>query len=250
MWWMASTAFGAEVRDFTPAEGGRPAVVVVTPGFSLQAFLPLIRGLLKDGHEVHTIEFACQGQTRRELEAELLEAVQALPPGQTLVAHGLGATLALGAAPSVDRYVLLAPVLDIQPVAATGWLASLPTSSTVDLSQPLAWNGFPVADLLLGDPVPLTCASGPWVRELQADVLRGSIELSLERVEQDVWLGVSLGDEVAQIEAVIPASRHLPHRTVSRLGLNALHGRDFSHGAMLTHRIPIRAAMKALRKPR
>ncbi len=249
---LADAAIAAEVRDFTPGGGGPSATVVVSPGFSIVGFLPLIRRFSADGFDVHTVEFACAGQTRAELEQELRTSLSALPPGQTLVAHGLGATVALGAKPDVKRYILLAPLLDIRPMAATSWAAALPTGPSVDLTPSPEWSGQSLKDVLLGEPPPLTCGSGPLVREVQGWVREGHIPLALEEVDAPVWIGVSLGDELATVEAVIPAARRLPNRTILRLGLNALQGRDFSHGAMLTHRIPLRAAVRAARhrKPR
>lgn len=74
--------------------------------------------------------------------------------------------------------------------------------------------------------------------------------IDLSHVDRPVWIAVSLGDSVASVEAVVPASRALPERHLVRLGINRMDPRDFSHADMLADPIPVRAATRAARSDR
>jgi alpha-beta hydrolase superfamily lysophospholipase len=237
--------------DLAPQEHARPVLVVVTPGFDEVGFLPLARALVADGDAVHLLVFDCAGQDATRLADEIAEASAAIPGSEVIVAHGLGATIALMAAPRTDasRLVLLAPVLDLQPVEATSFLADQPAPAAVDLAVPLAWNGRSLAEVLLGDhPPPLACMPGPFAADVQGWVRAGHVPLALEDIPMPVWMAVSLGDDVATVEAVVPASRRLPHRALVRLGLNRFDPQDYSHGQMLTAHVPIALAAREVRR--
>lgn len=256
MWWMlaglALAAPGdlASSWDATPEHDVDPVVVVVTPGFDTKGFLPLIHGLREDGHDVRVISFSCDGAGSEQLIDALAARIAPLDRPFTVVAHGLGATLALQAAPRLDaeRYVLLAPVLDLWPVALTRWLAARELPPAVLLSDRLDWQGRSVHGVLLGEAPPaLTCAPVPWLQEVQQWVRAGQVPVDLGAVDAPVHLAVSLLDDVAAVEAVVPASRALPQRRLHRLGLNRLDPHDFEHGAMLTDPVPVRWAVRQAR---
>jgi len=238
------------VWDATPDHDAETVLLVVTPGFQLEGYLPLVWALRGDGRDVRVLTFGCEDQDTEALVDAVVAAAGPLGPDLTVVAHGVGATLVMMAAPRLeaDHYVLLAPVLDLWPVAATEWLARQAIPPALDLSDPLAWNDQPVQGVLLGEPVPpLTCAPAPFAAEVQGWIRDAHVPVELAAVTAPVWIAVSSGDDVAAVEAVIPASRALPDRKLVRLGVNRLDGQDFTHGEMLRHAIPVRAAVRAAR---
>lgn len=84
-----------------------PIVVVETPGTSPSTWAPLLAAL----GDARVVAFPCSG-TPDDFRAAIRAAV---PPGATVVAHGIGATLALQAEPPAGRWVLLGPVLGAGP---------------------------------------------------------------------------------------------------------------------------------------
>ncbi|MBW1880824.1 MAG: hypothetical protein JRJ84_20915 [Deltaproteobacteria bacterium] len=238
------------VWDATPEHDAETVLVVVTPGFQLEGYLPLVWALRNDGRDVRVLTFGCGAQDGEALVEAIVTVAHPLGPDLTVVAHGVGAALVLMAAPRLesDRYVLLAPVLDIWPVASTEWLAGQPILPSLDLSDPLAWNDHPVQSLLLGEPVlPLTCVPVPFAAEVQGWIGDAHVPMDLSAVQAPVWIAVSAGDDVAAVEAVIPAARALPDRKLVRFGVVRLDRQDFTHGEMLRHAIPVRAAVRAAR---
>jgi hypothetical protein len=235
------------------ASNADQVLVVVTPGFAIDGFLPLIRGLRADGHDVRVLEFDCAGQDAARLAGDLAEAARGLDH-PVVVAHGLGATLALMAAPELDaeRLVLLAPVLDVVPADSVAWLAALPHGAAVDLSAAWRWTDHAnVARILLGDAAPpLTCAPGPFVDDVQGWIAAAAVPIAFAKVDEPVWIGVSLGDDVATVEAVLPASRLLADHAVVRLGRNRLDPRDYTHADLLVADVPVRRALDAVRSGR
>jgi hypothetical protein len=235
------------------ASNADPVLVVVTPGFAIDGFLPLIRGLRADGYDVRVLEFDCAGQDAARLAADVAEAARGLDH-PVVVAHGLGATLTLLAAPDLEaeRLVLLAPVLDVVPAGTVAWLASLPHGAAVDFSAARGRvDHEDVARILLGDDAPpLTCAPGPFVDDVQGWIADADVPIAFASVDLPVWIGVSLGDDVATVEAVLPASRLLPDHTVVRLGRNRLDPRDYSHADLLMAAVPVRRALDAVRSGR
>jgi pimeloyl-ACP methyl ester carboxylesterase len=252
IWWV-SLAWGGDggvLWDAEPSRRGRPVLVVVTPGFDLEGFLPLVQALGDDGHDVQVVQLPCADQSSSDLASMIAEASWAISEPPIVVAHGFGGTLALMAAPRshASRMVLLAPVLDLVPVAATAWLVGLDLAHGVDLSAPLSWEGQDVASLLLGaDPPALGCAPGPFLSEVAGWVQTGDVPIPLEQVALPVWIAVSLGDNVASVEGVVPTARRLPDRDLVRLGLNRFDPSDYTHGDMLRGDVPIRSAVKACR---
>ncbi len=86
-----------------------PAVVVVeTPGTSPTTWAPLVQEL---GAST-VVAFPCSGSVA-DFEAAIRAAVA---PGAIVVAHGIGATLALQSGAPAGRWVLLGPVLGPGPV--------------------------------------------------------------------------------------------------------------------------------------
>ncbi len=223
-------------------------VLVVTPGVALEAYGPLLDGLRAGGADPVVVSFPCSGDAA-SMAARVHQVVAAAARPPVVVAHGLGATVALAAAPGleVERWVLLAPVLDVVPVASTTWLAGLEVGPAVHLEQALAWHGHDdVRPLLLGaDLPPLGCVSAGLARDVQGWIRAADVPLPLEQVTAPVWLGIGLLDAVSPPEAVVPASRRLPRRTLVRFGVNRLDPDDYDHLGLLTEPPPVRAAVKA-----
>lgn len=237
--------------DLSPATNSRPVLLIVTPGVELTAFLPLARGLTAGGMDVHALVFPAASQTSADYADAIASAGATLPDYTVVVAHGLGATLALQAAPRLEvaRYVLLAPVLDLRPLAVSGFLADQPVGAALDLRRSLDWRGRDVASVLLGAQKPaLGVVSGPFAAEVQGWIRVGAVPVDLALVDRPVWIAVSLGDNVASVESVVPASRALPDRRLVRLGINRLDAQDYSHGEMLAGKTPVRAAVRAARR--
>lgn len=227
------------------ADGPDAAMVVVTPGWPVASFLPLARALAADGHGVWLVELPCAGQGPDDLAAEIAAARAQIAGPVTVVAHGLGAPLALMAHLDADRYALLAPVLGARPLAA---LDALPRGVAVDLSTPVPFAGTTAQAALFGD-VTLGCTPGPLLDAARAWGAAGAVPVDLAGVDAPVWIGVSLGDAFANVESVVPASRALPDRTLVRMGLDAFDPRDYDHAALLVDRRPIRRLVRALRRP-
>ncbi len=222
------------------------ALLVVTPGFEATAFLPLRRALEREGVQVRTLEFPVAGQTSSDFAAAITAAADAMPEHTVLVAHGFGATLSLMADPHVERMVLLAPVLAVVPQTSVRDLAAVPAPAVVDLSARYAWHDRDAASLLIGRPVPdLGYVSGAFVAEVQGWIRDGHVPVDLGRVDIPVWIAVGLADEVATVEATVPASRTLPDRALVRLGANRFDPRDYTHADLLQDEVPVRVAARA-----
>ena len=252
---LAAALAGAdhEVVDFTPGAQGEPVLVVTTPGVAFSGYLPLLWALEREGLAVHALRFACRGQGVDDLVEDIGEALDARPVPVTVVAHGLGATLALMAGPRGERvasYVLLAPVLGVEPGAALDVAASVPVGASAVLDARLEFGDHELSDVLLGEEhPPLGCAPARFAAEVQGWIRTREVPVDLSRIEAPVWLGVSLGDDVATVEATVPRSRELGgSRELVRFGRPRLDPLDFDHGQMLTHRIPVRRAARQARR--
>jgi pimeloyl-ACP methyl ester carboxylesterase len=220
-------------------------LIVTSPGFGFDAYRPMLQALVDDGVDVRVVEPGCAGDF--QALADRVRAVIASQPAPPVVlAHGLGAALALAAGGPVDRYVLLAPILGVPRSAALD-----DALAAADLRDPVPWRGHDdLREVLLGGPVPTL---GCFPAALQADLRRfraaGELPLSLAEVEAPVWIGIGLLDELAPTEVVVPASRALPHRTVVRLGITHFDPQDYGHLALLTDPVPVRAAVRAAEGP-
>ncbi|MEZ4321574.1 MAG: hypothetical protein R3F61_29140 [Myxococcota bacterium] len=227
-------------------------LLVMTPGLGLDAYRPLLSALRDAGHEVRVVDHPCANQDSAALAAGIARAAEGLPDDTVVVAHGLGATLALMADPElhVERYVLLAPVLAHWPVKASKAVAAASIeggSHAVELAS-LGESGRGLAASLLGDePVSLGCVPGRFAMEVQSWAGGDPLPLDLAGITHPVWMAVSLGDDVAGVEVVVEASRALPDRELVRLGVTRLDPQDYSHLGLLVREVPIRAAVGALR---
>jgi hypothetical protein len=250
-WAVLAGALGAELRDLAPETDARPVLLVVSPGFGVPGFLPLAEALRADGHDVLLLEPGCGAGTLDSLAADVAEAAAKIGPDVVVVAHGVGASVVLAASPAMEarRLVLLGPVLAVWPVASTSWLAERAAGATsADLSASVVWNGQDLATVLLGsDPPPLGCAPPAFAAEVASWVRRSDVPIALAAVDDPVWIAVSAGDDVAAVEAVVPASRAIPDRELVRLGINRLDPEDYAHGEMLRAEVPVRAAVRAAR---
>lgn len=239
---------GLPLWDATPEHAERPVLVVQTPGFAREAFLPLVHALRADGSDVNVLSFPCD---EVDVAASVRAAAEGLGPEVVVVAHGVGATLALRSGADVAAWVLLAPVLDVWPTEALSAAAALPVGPSVDLRVARAWNEHDLRAVLLGDPVPaLGCAPVALVAEVQGWVRDGAVPLVLEGLDAPVWIAVSLGDDVASVEATVPAARRINDVRLVRFGRNGFDPEDYDHAGLLDGRRPVRAAARAVRRLR
>lgn len=226
-----------------------PVVLVVTPGVELAGYRPLLDALRDRDLDPEVVEFPCSGDFRA-LADQLHRRLAESPSPPVVVAHGLGATLALAAAPGldVDRWVLLAPILAVPHSAAVTSLGDVAPGARVDLSVARPWANEPdLRRVLLGaDPPALGCFPAALARDLQGWIATGTIPLALAAIGDPVWIGVGLLDELAPVEVVIPASRALPDRRLVRLGVTHFDPVDYDHAAMLGAVAPVRAAIRAV----
>ena len=254
------------LRDDQPRRDGRAAMVVVTPGYEPEAFEPLAEALGKRGLDVHVLSFACTPMDTAAMAEAMVEAAARLEESPVVVAHGLGASLALMAGDrlAASHLVLLGPAIAAWPSEAADLAAAITVGPQVDLGvsidqwttgrsidpRPvLAFGGSDVASVLLGDSPPLqACASGPYAAEVQQWYRQGGPPVALDTIDTPVWIGVGLLDRLAPVEAVIPASRELAQRELVRLGITRLDGRDFNHLDLLRERVPLRLAARAARR--
>ncbi len=225
--------------------------MVATPGVTIEGHAPLLRAL-REVAEVDVVAMPCSGDSAAMVGA-IRRAVAAQPRPPVVVAHGIGATLVLLAAPflSAERLVLAAPVLRPPRSEALTWLISREQIGQVDLGAPLSWRERPIQEVLLGrhEPELLTCVSSALVREVVGWSNAGSIPLDLDAVPQAVWIAMGLLDEVAQPEVLVASSRELQQRKLVRLGITRMDPRDFGHLDLLVDPIPIRAMVRAVARP-
>jgi hypothetical protein len=244
MWWILFAAF-AGASPTKPAD----VLVVVSPGFSLQSHAPLIRAIMNEGYVTHAHTFPCTGQDSHAMASSIATTAAELTRPYVVVAHGAGATLSLMAADGLqaESYVLLAPILDVWPIAAFEWLQTKQLEPGINLSTPATWQGHDLHTLLLGEEAPaLSCVSLGLAREAQQWLANGIPTQHLKDIESPVFIAVSLGDNLSTMEAVVPASRQLPNRTLMRMGVKRFDPVDFTHVQMLTHSVPIGVALDAI----
>lgn len=237
---------------FTPPadQPGEDVLLVVTPGFTRGAFQPVEQRLRQDGHRVYVLVPGCSGQDLPEL-VDGIRTTAASLDHPVVVAHGVGATLALLAhSPAVERYALLGPVLAPPDQELTDLLASREVGYAAHLDVPLDFHGHDAAEVLLGAPAPsLGCVPGDVARQVQGWVRTGAIPLDLEAIDAPVWLAISPGDDVCTLEAVLPAARRISGPTdIERLGLNHRDHQDFDHGDLLSEPVPLRRLARAVRR--
>jgi hypothetical protein len=231
----------------------REVLVVMSPGFSFEEHRPLIEALQHEEHEVHVVGASCAAANSGELIERLRLKDRELGGGYTVVSHGLGATIALLAAPELqaDEYVLLAPVLEVLPSRSMAALAEPVIDRVIALEQEPSWVDIGLREVLLGGPKVMNgCLSMGLGREFQGWLGHGGAPLKLKQIEAFVWLGVSLGDEMSTVEATVPASRSLPNRHLVRFGINRFDSRDFSHWDLLSDPVPLRTAARQIGRGR
>lgn len=255
-----------DLRDDQPRRERRPAMLVVTPGYEPDAFEPLAQALGKKGLDVHVLTFSCIPLDSGAMADALVEAATSLEEDPVVIAHGLGASLALmaGDRMAASHLVLLGPALASWPSEAADLAASISVGPQVDLGvsidqwttgrsidpRPvLAYAESDVASVLMGESPPLqACASGPFAAEVQGWYRRGGPPVDLSAIHTPIWIGVGLLDRLAPVEAVVPASRELPQRELVRLGITRLDGKDFDHLDLLREKVPLKLAARAARR--
>lgn len=205
-------------------------VVVGSPGVPAEAYDAWTGRMAHGGRDVQFVAASCDA-TLDSLIADVIEVASHSPGELVLVGHGLGGTVAVMAAPQVSpvRLVLLAPVL--------GW--KHPSKA---LEEAAAGGGAGVLEIAGGN-----CAFSPIGESAAQWVVTRTVPVALDQIDAPAWIGVSLGDNVASVEDVVPASRDLARRELVRFGFDHLNRTDFDHGQLLSHPVPIKAAVRALR---
>lgn len=218
-------------------------LLVETPGTEPSAWRPIAAALADAGEDVRVVAFPCSGDAAT-FAAELQRAE---PDGPyTLVAHGIGATLALQAHLHPSRGVLLGPVLGVEPSAALARLAAAPLDETVRL------DGHPDVAATLGvGGVPLRCVARGLASDVQGWLAGGRVPLAAP--EYPVTVLVAPLDEIAPVEVLVPAARALgtpdrPTRVV-RLGLGDFAAADVDHGGLLTDPAAVARLVRAVAAP-
>lgn len=236
MWWWL----------LAPALAAPEVLLVTTPGVELEGYQPLIRAFRDRDVEPVLVSLPCSGDAAA-LSETVGRAVRA-HPGAVVVAHGLGATLALVGAPDAEvaRWVLLGPVLGVPTTGSVRQVATLPVAGAVALDRAAWVDGHDLRRVLLGDRLPpLGCFPAALARDVQGWIRAGSVPVPLESVTAPVWMGVGLLDELAPPEVSVPASRRLADRELVRLGITRLDPVDYDHAALLSDPAPVRAAVRA-----
>lgn len=223
---------------------GQEVLVVQTPGLSRGAYAPLVHALEQEGLHPRVVGFDCGSHDLADLVDQL---VAAAGPELVVVAHGLGATLALEAAPRLQgaRFVLSAPILGVVPQPGLLEAVQGDVGASVVLSEARAAP-------LLGEPVPeLSCVPVPFAAEVQSWVRAGSVPLDLAAVDEPVFMVLSLGDDVATVEATLPAARQLAGpRRVLRVGISRFDPQDYQHAQLLSEPRLLRVLAREARQPR
>ncbi len=222
---------------------GLEILLVMSPGLTQEAYDPLIHALRAEGAEVTPVGFPCSG------DAESLSgAVARAGAGRevVVVAHGIGATLALKAADDLDvrRWVLSGPVLGaVRSPALTDVVGLTLGRSRVELSAlPDA-----VGDVWLGEGWrPLsTCVAPGLARDVQWWAESAHVPVDPSEIEAPVWVQLGLLDEVATLEATVPAARRFPDGTLVRPGVSRLDPVDYRHLDLIRAPAPMRLAVRA-----
>ena len=148
----------------------------------------------------------------------------------TVVAFGAGAALALQAGWQAEQWVFIAPVTQGVPTQATR------NALTLD-------DGGTAQQLLLGGVVQ---GWSHTTRQLGIDaILLGNRTVHFPDADGTVLL--SAGDELAMVEAMVPAA-HDAGLTIERIGTGGWLGRDLSHTDITATRAGRRAIRRALRR--
>jgi len=229
------------------------ALVLVTPGMSEQAFIPMVEALERAGMDAWTVRilpFAPLPDDRADewVAQQLLPwAIQDLrkrDPRATdqlaLVGHGPGGTLALMTAERAkpEAVAVLGPPMGPIDTAAAAWLAELelPPHGNVDLGAPTDWNGHDLSTLLLGEPRPaLEPLPVPMARAYLRWISDGP-PVTPNAIECPIWIGAGAMDRLVPIESMRVPSQTLGHRHFVRFGLLRLDPEDPGSGQLLAER--------------
>ncbi len=200
-------------------------LLVETPGTDPAAWRPLIATLESTGERVDVVAFPCSGDA-----ASFAAAIgRAEPDGPyTLVAHGIGATLALQADLHPSRAILLGPVLGVEPSVALARVALRPLDADVRLDR----HPDDAADLGVGG-VRLRCVARGLAEDVLGWISTGTVPIG--PIDAPITVLSAPLDEIAPVELLVPAARALGARVV-RLGLGDLASRDLDHAGLLTDR--------------
>jgi len=219
-----------------------PVLLVPSPGIRAEAYSEVIRTVRASGHEVQVFSWSCIGKAD-VLRQSLAEQAQ----GRVVVAHGLGATLALQSQPEVHSWVLMAPVLAIPDSASMRAAIEQLPSGPVNLAEEGSDGG--ARDRLLGPGWSEwgTCVAPDLIAQMLSWADNHGVIPGVNEPGAPVWIGVSLLDEMAPPELVIPLSRQGFPRSVTRIGVTGLDAHDRRHLELLHDPAWLRAVKRALK---
>lgn len=231
MVWLWALALAAE-----------PVLLVPSPGIRGEAYSAVIQAVKASGREVQVFSWSCSGKAD-VLRQSLAEHAQ----GRVVVAHGLGATLALQSQPKVHSWVLMAPVLAIPDSASMKAAIEQLPSGPVSLAAQGQDGG--ARDRLLGPGWSEwgTCVAPDLISQIRSWAENDGVIPGVTEPGAPVWIGVSLLDEVAPPEWVIPVSREGFPRSVTRIGVTSFDAQDRRHIELLHDPAWLRAVKRVLK---
>ncbi len=221
--WLAGAAWAGRV------------LLVETPGTEPAAWRPLRDALAADGHTVAVVAFPCSG-TAADFRAAVARAAPTAP--YAVVAHGVGAPLALDL--PAAGWVLLGPTL----APAHSQALDAATAAAAQADGPVVLRPTALAAVLGVADAPLRCVSADFAREVARWQSDG---VALATPTGPVTVLAAPRDEVAPVEALVPAARALGARLV-RLGLGHFDPTDPDHAGLLTAPSALAETRRAVRR--
>jgi len=233
----------------TPGAKGAPVLLVQTPGFSSQALAAAEEALVHHGFSVTSLRLPCAELSLDHLGQLVDEARTDLGPQTPVVAHGLGATVALWSTRNdpTARLALLSPVVGAPFSAATeAYLDSTPEAWDVHNQDP--WVGRTLHEVVFGPTLAPEGCIPPALHPLLHTPRAGRWNTLVGQQEQ-VWVGLAVGDVFSPIENQLPALQARDNVDVHWAGWNRLYTRNFSHTEILHDPATLRRLSRVTEAP-
>ena len=222
-------AYASAADVWTQGSGRRGEIVLLPePGLSLVHTARLSQELAHRGYRVHRVSYDCDAPSLQAIAADLAS----LNVDESIViAHGLGARLAIQA--------------DLQPA---GWLLVGPTLDLLPLQDLTLYPDDPEAsERLFGDGVQFACGAELARAELSKWAARGPAPINVSGITAPTLVLVSAGDDVAPVETTVPVALAIDGVDLIRIGVGGWAHADLSHIALTDDPRGRRAIYRALR---
>lgn len=206
--------------------------VIGNPGLAPEATTALAEHLDARRWTVQAIAPDCPLGSLDDLTVALTHAP--VGPDDLVVAHGLGARLAVQAGLQPRGWVFVGPLFDTVPVADMVTLAEQGPGL-----QQAAQRVFGTADA--------GCLSDAFIASA-ASLVHAPAPIPLDDITAPSIVLVSAGDDAAAVEAVLPATVDLQNTERIRVGIGGWGGHDLSHVALIDTRRGRRLVRRALRR--